>query len=200
MRHGKIKRKLSRSSSERKALFRSLVYALMTKQRIVTTVQKAKEARRVADKVITIAKKGDIASRRRLFAIFVDRTLVKELVDEIAPRFKKRAGGYTRIIRLSQRRKGDNAEMAVLELTEMKVVAPEPKKGKKGQKAEVKSPKAEKETVQEGEIVSEGNDPKHAHDDKHTHHDEQKKPHFDKASQKGFFGGLQRFLKPKQGM
>lgn len=135
MRHRKDRRKLGRTSSHRKAMLENLVISLLTHQRIRTTVAKAKEARRLADRVISLAKEGSLPARRRAFGILQDRSLVKELFDEVAPRFKERAGGYTRLIRCGPR-PGDGAQMAILELVEEakppkeKKVPPKPPKGK----------------------------------------------------------------------
>ena len=117
MRHRKDHRKLSRATDQRLALLRSLVAALFRHDKIVTTVPKAKEARRLADKLITLAcrEHGQLAARRQVLRYVSDQDLVQHLFTEIAPRFAGRAGGYTRVLRAGQRR-GDGAEMAVLEL------------------------------------------------------------------------------------
>jgi len=117
MKHRKKKRILDRPASARVALLRSLVRALFERQRIETTVAKAKEARRVAEKLITTAKEDTVHARRLARKFLNDRQLVWKLFHEIAPRYKEREGGYTRIIRVGQRR-GDGAEMAILELVE----------------------------------------------------------------------------------
>jgi len=189
MRHQKRSRRLSRTTSERKALLKSLVTAILKRQRITTTLAKAKEARRLTDKVITLGKRGDLASIRRLFMILQDRSLVTELVKEIAPRFKNRQGGYTRIIMLSGRRKGDNAPLVLLELTEQKVIAPPPKKAKKKAREEIQEAKPEKAPEKEAPPKSE---------DKHPPK-EDKRHHIEKPKKGGFFQGIQRFLKPKTG-
>lgn len=116
MRKRKKGRKLSREKNQRKALLRSLAEALFLNERIKTTEAKAKEVLRFAEKLITRAKKGDLTSRRYL-ARFFAKDLVKKLVDEIGPRYKKRKGGYTRIIKLGPR-KHDGAKMAIIELVE----------------------------------------------------------------------------------
>ncbi len=108
-------RKLGRNSSARKALFRSVLTALFKNERIETTVTKAKEVSGLAAKLITLAKKGDLHARRQVIAILVDEEATKKLFDEIAPKYQERNGGYTRIYKLGPRR-GDAAEMAVLEL------------------------------------------------------------------------------------
>ena len=117
MRHLKDHRRLGRPTDQRLALLRSLVAGLFRHNHIKTTLEKAKEARRVADKLVTLAKRGDLASRRQVLRTLPDPTLVRYLFDEIAPRFTDRSGGYTRIIPAGQRR-GDAAQMAILELSE----------------------------------------------------------------------------------
>jgi len=118
MRHGIAGRKLGRNQTLRKATMRDLAKATLLSQRICTTKMKAKEARKLVDKLITLGKKGTLADKRRAFAVINDHKIVKSLFDDIAPRFAARNGGYTRIISLANNRRGDNAEMAFLELTE----------------------------------------------------------------------------------
>jgi len=115
MRHLNKGRKLGRTHSHRKALLRNLVTALLKHERITTTVPKAKELRGVADRMITYAKKGTLHHRRLAAAFINDKTVVQTLFSEYADRFKTRAGGYTRIAKLGPRR-GDAAEMAIIEL------------------------------------------------------------------------------------
>ena len=117
MRHRKQYRKLSRATDQRLALLHSLVASLFRHNRIKTTVEKAKEARRVADRLITFAKRGDLAARRQVLRRITDSDLVGYLFEELAPRYGDRDGGYTRIIRAGVRR-GDAAQMAILELVE----------------------------------------------------------------------------------
>jgi len=117
MRHGKSGNRLSRNQSLRKATLRDMAKAVFLQERICTTRAKAKEARKLIDKLITLGKKDTLASRRRAFAILCDHTLVSQLFKITAPRFKARTGGYTRIIPYIQRG-GDNAALAFLELTE----------------------------------------------------------------------------------
>lgn len=114
MRKGKKGRKLHRKKNQRKALLKSLVRALLLKEKIKTTEAKAKETSRLAEKFITMAKKGDLSARRYL-ARFFSQEIVKKLVDDIGPRYQKRAGGYTRIVKLNPR-KSDSAKMAIIEL------------------------------------------------------------------------------------
>lgn len=127
MRHGIAGNKLNRNTGLRKATIRDIAKAALTRQRICTTQAKAKEARKVVDKLITLGKKGSLADKRRAFAVLCDHKLVSTLFTETAPRFKNRAGGYTRIIPLGARR-GDNARLAFLELTEKReIVVSKPK-------------------------------------------------------------------------
>ena len=108
-------RKLGRTSAHRKAMLRNLVTDLLREGRITTTDTRAKEARRQAEKMITLAKRGDLHDRRQALAYVYDETVVTKLFDEIAPKHADRQGGYTRILKLGPRQ-GDNAEMVFLEL------------------------------------------------------------------------------------
>lgn len=123
MRHKIAGNKLGRNSSLRKATIRDIAKATLIQQRIKTTEAKAKEARKLVDKLVTLGKKGLLAHKRRAFAILCDHKLVSELFDKIAVRFGSRNGGYTRIIKLATNRKGDNAKLVFLELTEKEKVA-----------------------------------------------------------------------------
>ncbi len=108
------KKKFSRKADQRKALFRSLSAQLFLHEKIKTTEVKAKELKSRAEKILTRARKGDLASTRYLLKFF-SKTLTKKLIDEIAPRYKGRNGGYTRVIKLGPR-KSDGAKMAIIEL------------------------------------------------------------------------------------
>ncbi len=108
-------RKLSRYKDQRKALMRGLTGELIQHERITTTLAKAKETRIVAEKLITHGKKGTLHHRRLALAQIPNKTIVKKVFDEVAPRYAERAGGYTRVIKIG-RRQGDGAEMAVIEL------------------------------------------------------------------------------------
>ena len=108
-------RKLGRDSAHRKAMLRNLVTDLLREGRIQTTEHRAKEARRQAEKMITLGKRGDLHARRQAMAYMMDETVVKTLFDEIAPKYSERKGGYTRIMKLGPRR-GDGAPMAIIEL------------------------------------------------------------------------------------
>jgi len=115
MRHLKSGRKLGRTASHRKATLANLAAAIIEHKSIITTTPKAKEARGVVERLITFAKRGDLAARRRVLRTLRDKELVKELFEKIAPKYENRPGGYTRVIKIGQRR-GDNAHMAVFEL------------------------------------------------------------------------------------
>ncbi len=108
-------RKLGRPSAHRKSMLRNLVTDLFREERISTTVHRAKEARKEAEKMITLAKRGDLHARRQVLAYIYDEDVVTKLFDEIAPKYAERNGGYTRVLKLGPRQ-GDNAEVAFLEL------------------------------------------------------------------------------------
>jgi large subunit ribosomal protein L17 len=136
MRHRVKGRKLGRSPAHRKALFRNQLASLVREERIKTTLHKAKELRPIAEKVVTQGKRDTLHARRLVNRMLPERQLVKKLFEDIAPRFQERPGGYTRIIKLGPRR-GDGAEMAVIEFVELGAGEPEPekKKSKKGKAA-----------------------------------------------------------------
>ena len=115
MRHRKDHKRLWRATDQRIALMRSQVDSLFRHSRIRTTLQKAKESQRMAEKLITLARRGDLAARRRVLRKVRDKELVKHLFEEIAPRYADRPGGYTRVIKAGLR-SGDAAQMAILEL------------------------------------------------------------------------------------
>jgi len=108
-------RKLGRPTDHRKAMLRNLVTSLLREERIETTVTRAKETKRMADKMITLAKRGDLHARRQVLAYIYDEDVVKKLFDEIGPKYADRDGGYTRVLKIGPRR-GDAAEMAIIEL------------------------------------------------------------------------------------
>ena len=117
MRHRNAGRKLNRTASHRSALFSSLACALIKHEQIVTTLPKAKDLRRVADRLITLAKKGDLHARRLAFARIRDEAMVAKLFDTLGPRYAERPGGYTRVMKAGFRY-GDAAPMAVIELVD----------------------------------------------------------------------------------
>ena len=122
MRHRKRTIKLGRSSAHRDALLAGLVCDLIRWKRIVTTLPKARAARSLAEKMVTLGKRGDLAARRRAISRLRQPGRVKELFDQIAPTFVGRAGGYTRIVKRGKRM-SDNAEMAILEWVEARFAA-----------------------------------------------------------------------------
>ncbi|MSN95884.1 50S ribosomal protein L17 [Campylobacter sp. FMV-PI01] len=115
MRHGHGYRKLGRTSSHRSALLKNLAIAIIKSEKIETTLPKAKELRSYVEKLITKAAKGDFNAHRAVFALLQDKISTKKLVEDIAPRYQSRNGGYTRIIK-TRLRKGDAAQMAFVEL------------------------------------------------------------------------------------
>ncbi|MBI5149813.1 MAG: 50S ribosomal protein L17 [Candidatus Omnitrophica bacterium] len=200
MRHGVAGNRLSRNSSLRKATVRDLARATLIRQRICTTEAKAKEARKVVEKLITLGKHGTLADKRRAFAILADHGLVSDLFVKTSPRFKDRVGGYTRIIKLGNRR-GDNASLAYLELTEKEqIIVSKPKSTAAARKEKMEKPEAA--------LAHE-----HTHEHKHEHEEEQPKPKAavkepvkkdavkdqvqkpaDKASTKKFMGGIRNMF------
>lgn len=155
MRHNRKGRKLSRTHSHRRAMLRNLVTSLFEHERVTTTVAKAKEARSVAERLITRARAGGLAARRYVSSYVMSEDVAKKLMDDIAPRFATRPGGYTRIFKAGLRH-GDSGEIGILELVERKLVKPAKEDGKKaaakketgeaatGEAAAEKAAKAEK--------------------------------------------------------
>ena len=117
MRHRQSGRKLNRTSSHRKSLFKNMAQALLKHEQIVTTLPKAKELKRVVEKLITLGKKGNLHSRRLAFNQIRDKDMVSKLFDNIAKRYSDRKGGYTRVLKAGFRY-GDSAPMAVIELVD----------------------------------------------------------------------------------
>jgi large subunit ribosomal protein L17 len=117
MRHRIRHRKLGRTSAHRKALFRNQLSALFTHERIITTLAKAKELRPIAERMVTLAGTGTLPARRKALTMVPDKDVVRRLFDDIAPRFTDRPGGYTRIMRVGRRR-GDGAELAIIEFVD----------------------------------------------------------------------------------
>ena len=120
MRHSIRGRKLGRTTAHRRALFRNQLASLVERERIITTLPKAKELRPLIEKCVTKGKRGTVHARRQVRQWLVNRTHVKKLFDDIAPRFADREGGYTRVIKLGPR-KGDGAEMAILEFVDFEL-------------------------------------------------------------------------------
>ena len=117
MRHGFGHRKLNRSVSHRKAMFANMAVALLKHEQIQTTLPKAKDLRRVVDRLITLGKRGDLHARRQAMSMLRDRAITSKLFSELAERYKERPGGYTRVLKAGQRY-GDMAPMAVIELVD----------------------------------------------------------------------------------
>ncbi len=198
MRHRIAGNRLSRNRSLRKATMRDMAKATLFEQRICTTKAKAKEARKLVDQLITLGKKGGLIHRRRAFAILCDHQLVKELFDKTAPRFKNRVGGYTRIIPLSLRR-GDNAQMVYLELTEKSEVIVSKPRSSAAKKTKDLTPEIAVETTQSSTSA--------APEAKETKKKvvppdpgKSKKGHEqDDKSKKNWSGGLRKFFRRKSG-
>ncbi|MCW2276242.1 50S ribosomal protein L17 [Rhodoblastus acidophilus] len=132
MYHGKSKRRFNRTAEHRKAMFANLCQALIKHEQITTTLPKAKDLRPVIEKLVTLGKRGDLHARRQAIAQIKDVALVAKLFDTLAPRYKDRQGGYTRVLKAGFRY-GDNAAMAIIEFVDRDVSA----KGKdSGQVAE----------------------------------------------------------------
>jgi len=127
MRHKKNDKKLGRTTAHRRATVSALVCALIAEKRIKTTLAKAKTARSVADRMVTLGRKGTLAARRQALSVLDSRKNVSELFDTIAPGIAERRGGYTRIVKLG-RRGGDGSEMALLEWVD--IAAPDKKRKK----------------------------------------------------------------------
>ena len=120
MRHGKAGRRLGRKTSHREAMFRNMVTSLLEHGKITTTDAKAKEIRVVAERMITLGKRGDLHSMRLAASVIREKTVVSKLFSTIAPRYKERLGGYTRIIKLGIRQ-GDAAPVSLIELVEEEI-------------------------------------------------------------------------------
>lgn len=117
MRHNKSGRRLGRKPDHRQHMMRNMVTSFFENEKITTTVTRAKELRKLVDRMITLGKRGDLHARRQALRVIRDQKVVAKLFEMIAPRYSERPGGYTRIIRL-ENRQGDNAPMAIIELVE----------------------------------------------------------------------------------
>jgi len=184
MRHSKARLQLNRFTSWRKATVASLVRALFIHQKITTTLARAKAARPLAEKLISLGKKDTLFARRQAYKILGDHQLVSALFKDIAARFTKRTGGYTRILGLGKRR-GDSAEMAVLSLTEIKEEA---KKHRVRKKAGEIKPGAKEELPAKEQPVTEEKKPK-------AETPEKEKPPITQKPTKKFLGGLRGIFK-----
>lgn len=138
MRHLVNTTKLRRNTAQRKALLRNLMTSFLEKERIQTTLAKAKATRPLAEKVITLSKKDTLHARRRVLRLIYKREVVKKLFEDLGPRFKERPGGYTRIVKLGPRQ-GDGAEMAILEMVDSQFKKKEKKKDLKEKVKEQRS-------------------------------------------------------------
>src|ERR1700735_4332128 len=152
MRHRNSGRQLSRNSSHRQALLRNMATSLLRHETIRTTVPKAKELRRVVEPLITLAKVDSIAKRRLAYARLRDVSVVEKLFADLGPRFKARAGGYTRILKMEPR-PGDAADMALMQLVDAAVVPAEKAEDGKAAKAPKKSKKSKKDAADEGDTA-----------------------------------------------
>lgn len=139
MRHHNSGRKLNRTASHRRALFRNMADALIKHEQIVTTLPKAKELRSVLDKLITLGKRGDLHARRLAAARLNDEAMVKKLFDVLGPRYAERDGGYTRVLKAGFRY-GDSAPMAVIELVDRDPEARGQDSGPSQERAEEEQP------------------------------------------------------------
>jgi large subunit ribosomal protein L17 len=138
MRHGKVYRKLNRTAEHRRAMFANMAAALIKHEQIVTTLPKAKELRPIVEKLVTLGKKGGLHARRQAISELRDVAQAKKLYDVLAPRYKERHGGYTRIIKAGFRY-GDNAAQAVIEFVDRDVDAKGLDSGPVQEKAEAEA-------------------------------------------------------------
>ncbi len=142
MRHRNEGRKLSRNTSHRRALLRNLVTSLLEHGRVMTTLPKAKEVRPLAEKMITLGKRDNLAARRMVHSYLLKDATAKKVFDTIAPKFADRKGGYSRIIKLGNR-KGDGADIAIIELLGSELEARKAERAAKAQAKDAKKPKSE---------------------------------------------------------
>jgi large subunit ribosomal protein L17 len=154
MRHANDHRKLGRNPGHRKALLRNLMNSLVLSERIETTVPKAKELRRLGDRLITLGKRGTVHARRMAFALLSNKDATDKLFEKLAGRFTERAGGYTRILRTGYR-VGDGAEMAIIEYlpSEEKKAAAKGKKKAAGKTEKKAAGKTEKKAAPRGRVA-----------------------------------------------
>ncbi len=212
MRHRKRRSKLGKPADQRKALIKSLLIALIKNEKIKTTNVRGKELSRAVEKLITLGKKQDIASRREAFRYLQDRTLVQKLFNDIAPRFNGINGGYTRVIKVGKRH-GDNALVSIVEFTKIKEEIIEEKKKNRFKRLEKKrkmaeeqlAPEVEEVKVEEEKIKKEAVSEKTKEKKKIRKEKKEKEPVLKKDTtdkeedkKKGFFDGLKGFLKGKK--
>lgn len=183
MRHKKARSLLNRFTSWRKATLKSLVRAVLINQSIRTTIRKAKSVRPIIEKLITLSKKNTLFAKRSAYKIIGDRKLVSLLFTEIGPRFEKRLGGYTRIINL-ERRRGDDAQIVILELVEIK------RKEKAAKAKKEKAAKATEAQAIEPDLREE--------DIKTEHHEGKEKQPTPMKPNKKFLGGIRGIFKKER--
>ncbi|HUL38114.1 MAG TPA: 50S ribosomal protein L17 [Thermodesulfobacteriota bacterium] len=196
MRHRVAGRKLSRHTQHRELMFRNMLTSLLQYERIETTLAKGKELRGWADRIISLGKKGTLHARRRAFALLRNKEIVKKLFDEIAPKFKDREGGYTRVYRLGWRQ-GDGAPLSLVEL--VTYASPEEKKKKspikkakevlekvtpKRKEKEEKIEKKEKEKGKKKEKEKEKKEKKAKKEEKEAPKEKKEKPKKKSSSEK----------------
>ena len=150
MRHRNAHRKLSRNSSHRRAMLRNLVTDFLDHGRLMTTLPKAKEVRPLAEKMITLGKRDSLHARRQLQSYLMREPVAKKVFDTIAPRFADRKGGYSRIIKLGNR-KGDGADLAIIELLGSELEVKKAERAEEAKEREASRPKKEKEKEKEEE-------------------------------------------------
>ena len=201
MRHRKLRSRLSMQTARRDATMRNMVKSLFKHQQIRTTLARAKVVRRHAEHLITMAKTDTVASRQRAYSFLTDRDLVGMLFKEIVPLFKSRTSGYTRIITLGFRR-GDGATMAILELTDKKMVEKLAKKKKK-EKVPAEAPKTEKaeevkKTKEEPKIKGVSKSKPSLEEEKR--HEKARTEDRKMADKKGFMKNLRGFFRRKTDM
>jgi large subunit ribosomal protein L17 len=160
MRHRKASQKFNRTTSHRLAMFRNMVTSLFKHERIQTTGARAKEVRRLAEHLITLAKRGDLHARRQALSIIREKSVIHKLFDEVGDKFGKSAGGYTRIVKLG-RRTGDSAPMSLIEL-----IVPETAVKKKTKKKSAKQAAAKAKTDTQKTADAEPKEEKKAQDKK----------------------------------
>jgi large subunit ribosomal protein L17 len=209
MRHRRTSHILGRRTEQRIALLKNLTKSLLIYQRVKTTLAKAKAVRGEAERLITLAKENTLHHRRLVYNLLQDHQLTSELFKEIAPLFKTRNGGYTRIIRLNHR-VGDNAQMVLLELVEQKVkkaIAPKVVKEKKKveekpkaeEKPKVKAEGKPKEEIKpKAEVKPEAEKPKKVEKVEKAKEEEPKKKEVPKEKPKGFLAGIKKLFKGKE--
>lgn len=204
MRHRKKRSRLSMMTARRNATMINMASSLLVHQRIETILARAKEVRKLVEKLITMAKEDTVASRRRVYQILNDRDLVAKLFKEIVPLCKDRTSGYTRIIRLGFRR-GDGAQMAILELTDKKIAEKKLPKNKKKAKEEkltetAKAEKAEAKEASEKAAEEKKHEPKMKHIAKSKPTPDEEKMQEKAKSEERKISGQKGFMKNLRGL